>query len=89
MNITLRLEGVPERIINDMIHAGIAATKTEAIRIALLDYVEHHPLENYQMSKKQEDSADKKIQWFGMKEYLEDEKEDEVWNKYLEEEKSG
>ena len=65
-----------------MIKVGIASTKTEAIRIAILDYVEHHNIEKY-LSQAEEDKADKKIQWFGMREYLEDKKEDEVWNKYL------
>jgi hypothetical protein len=81
MNITLRLEGVPEEIINSMIRAGIASTKTEAVRIALLDYAEHHPLERY--SKGKEDEADKRIQSAGWREYLEDKKEHETWKKYL------
>lgn len=39
--------------------------------------------------KYEEDEADMKLQSTGWKEYLEDEKEDKVWNKYLEEKKSG
>jgi hypothetical protein len=69
-----------------MIKAGIASTKTEAIRMAIMDYREHH--RSY-LAQKDEDEADKKLQMTGWRDYLEDEKEDKVWNKYLEEEKSG
>lgn len=36
MNINLKLKGIPERIVKSMIEEGIAGSKTEAIRIALL-----------------------------------------------------
>ncbi|PIU81613.1 hypothetical protein COS70_03180 [Candidatus Micrarchaeota archaeon CG06_land_8_20_14_3_00_50_6] len=36
MNITLKLRGVPEEIVDRMIRAGIAESKTEAVRAALL-----------------------------------------------------
>ncbi|MEM3031106.1 MAG: hypothetical protein QXH27_05205 [Candidatus Micrarchaeia archaeon] len=42
MNINLKLSGIVERVIEDMIARGYAASKTEAIRIALLDYLHHH-----------------------------------------------
>lgn len=83
MNITLRLEGIPEDIIDEMLKAGIAASKTEAIRIALLDYNEHHPLKKIGKPKRGEDEEYGKLQFSGWKEYLADEKEDAVWNKYL------
>jgi len=38
ININLRLRGVVENTINNMIKLGIASNKTEAIRIALLNY---------------------------------------------------
>jgi hypothetical protein len=82
MNITLRLEGIPERIVEKMINMGIAATKTEAVRIAILDYDEHH-LKNLQVIEKQELEVDSKLQLSGWKEYLEDKEEDAAWNKYL------
>lgn len=44
MLITLRLEGFPEEIINEMLTRKIATNKTEAIRVAIMDYNEHHPL---------------------------------------------
>ena len=49
MNINLKLSGVAEEIVDDMINRGYAATKTEAIRIAILDY-KHHHLEGNNMS---------------------------------------
>ena len=82
MNITLRLEGIPEEIIEEMIKAGVAATKTEAIRIALLDYISHHSLKR-KNNKENEDNDYSRLQSTGWNEYLKDEKEDLVLNKYL------
>jgi hypothetical protein len=42
MNINLKLSGVAEGVITEMIAKGYAANKTEAIRIAILDYKHHH-----------------------------------------------
>jgi len=36
MNINLKLKGIPEAIIDQMIENGLAQNKTEAIRTALL-----------------------------------------------------
>ena len=36
--VTLRLTGVQERIINSMIEGGIAESKSEAVRMALLNF---------------------------------------------------
>lgn len=44
MNITLKLQGIPEDIISEMLVKGIATNKTEAIRLAIMDYNEHHQL---------------------------------------------
>ena len=44
MNITLKLEGFPEEVINEMLNKKIATNKTEAIRLAIMDYNEHHQL---------------------------------------------
>ncbi len=37
----MKLEGLPEEILEEMVHKGIASNKTEAIRLALLHYNEH------------------------------------------------
>jgi Arc/MetJ-type ribon-helix-helix transcriptional regulator len=42
MNINLKLSGVVEDIIEEMIAKGYASNKTEAIRLAVLDYKHHH-----------------------------------------------
>ena len=42
MNINLKLTGDAEKAIENIIQRGRAATKTEAVRLALLDYDEHH-----------------------------------------------
>lgn len=44
MNINLKVTGVAEQAIEKMISQGYASNKTEAVRLALLDY-EHHYLE--------------------------------------------
>jgi len=41
MILNMRLEGYPEEILEEMVHKGIASSKTEAIRLALLHYNEH------------------------------------------------
>lgn len=50
MNINLKLTGVAEEIVDEMIKKGYAASKTEAIRIAILDY-KHHHLEGDRLTK--------------------------------------
>ena len=42
MLINIKLEGFPEEILKRMVELGIASNKTEAIRLALMDYNEHH-----------------------------------------------
>lgn len=42
MNINLKLSGIAEKVIEEMIAKGYAANKTEAIRITVLDYKQHH-----------------------------------------------
>ena len=42
--IHTRMEGIPVQIMERMIELGLASNKTEAIRLALLDYNEHHPI---------------------------------------------
>ena len=44
MLINIKLDGFPETILNRMVELGIASNKTEAIRLALMDYNEHHCL---------------------------------------------
>ncbi len=44
MNITLKIGGFPEEVINEMLAKKIATNKTEAIRVAIMDYNEHHQL---------------------------------------------
>ena len=67
MNITLKLEGFPEEVINEMLNKKIATNKTEAIRLAIMDYSEHHKLkrlgysENDQLAVKKMQQIDKEI----------------------------
>jgi hypothetical protein len=51
MNINLRLSGVAEKAVDDMIKYGYATSKTEAIRLAILDYKHHHIIEPVQMTE--------------------------------------
>ncbi len=50
MNINLKLSGVVEDVIDEMISKGYAKSKTEAIRLAVLDY-KHHHLKDREMSE--------------------------------------
>jgi hypothetical protein len=63
MNITLKLEGFPEEIINEMLARKIATNKTEAIRVAIMDYNEHHRLKDlhYEAAVKKMQELDKEI----------------------------
>ena len=63
MNINLKLAGVVEDIIEEMISKGYAKSKTEAIRLAVLDY-KHHHLRDYEMTE--EDMKDLEV---AIKEY--------------------
>ncbi|MFH0884102.1 MAG: hypothetical protein V1861_00140 [Candidatus Micrarchaeota archaeon] len=57
MNINLKLSGIAEVVVEEMIAKGYAATKTEAIRMAVLDYKHHHLEEEGNVMTK-EDVAD-------------------------------
>ncbi len=53
MNMNIKLAGIPERIIEGAIHAGLAKTKTDAITLGLLE------LENrYKLIEQLEDEED-------------------------------
>lgn len=43
-NVNVRLSGIAEKILGELVKQGYAASKTEAIRLALIDYNEHHPI---------------------------------------------
>ncbi|MFH1520849.1 MAG: hypothetical protein ABID61_04340 [Candidatus Micrarchaeota archaeon] len=57
MNINLKLSGVVEQIIEEMIAKGYATSKTEAIRMAVLDY-KHRHLDKDNEDGTQEDMKD-------------------------------
>lgn len=41
MMLNLKIEGLPEEIINELVNKGIASNKSEAIRLMILHYNEH------------------------------------------------
>jgi hypothetical protein len=57
MNINLKVTGVAEQVIERMIAQGYASNKTEAVRLALLDY-EHHYLEKGEEKMGKDDLRD-------------------------------
>jgi Arc/MetJ-type ribon-helix-helix transcriptional regulator len=75
MNINLKLSGIAERIVDEMIAKGYAASKTEAIRTAILDYSHHHLKPGLETPLQITTHANRDI-W-------EDENEDKTWAKYL------
>jgi len=74
MNINLKLSGVAEKIVDEMIAKGYAASKTEAIRTAVLDYSHHHL---------QASDAQLQLIAHANRDIWKDEKEDKTWAKYL------
>lgn len=79
MNIHITLSGEAAEAVEEMIRRGRAASRTEAIRSAVLDYKEHH--------LDQEDQDIRKLSSYANRDIWEDEKEDKIWIKYLKEEK--
>ena len=63
--IHTRMEGIPVQIMERMIELGIASNKTEAIRLALLDYNEHHPIVEH-FKKPQTDDEEEKAAWLAI-----------------------
>lgn len=77
MDIHARFTGDVAETIEEIIKRGRAATRTEAIRLAILDYRHHHF----------EDESLEQISSYANRDIWEDEKEDKVWAKYLNEKK--
>jgi Arc/MetJ-type ribon-helix-helix transcriptional regulator len=92
MNDTLevhaKFEGEPAEIIEQMIKNGRAANRTEAIRLALLDYNQHHPvIASRPPSPKAEIIDEEKAAWLSisetsLKKIWDNPKDDEVWSRY-------
>lgn len=78
MDIHARFSGDVAETIEEIIKRGRAATRTEAIRLAILDYRHHHF---------GEEESIKHISTYANRDIWEDEKEDAVWAKYLKEKK--
>jgi len=75
MDIHAKFHGEVEETIEEIIKLGRASTKTEAIRLAILDYRHHHI--------KEETEAPLEFTAFANRDIWEDEKEDKIWRKYL------
>ena len=82
MNIHAQFSGEVAETIDEIIKRGRAASRTEAIRIAVLDYRSHH----LQEEKKDEEEL-RRFTARANRDIWEDEKEDKVWAKYLKEDK--
>ena len=79
MDIHAKFYGEVEETIEEIIKLGRASTKTEAIRLAILDYRHHHI--------KEEVEAPVEFTAYANRDIWEDENEDKVWKKYLKEAK--
>ena len=86
MILNLKIEGLPEEIVNELVDKGIASNKTEAVRIMILDYNEHHGIKK--ISQYIQDSSQKeREEWQALSEkslkrVWDNKKDDEVWSKY-------
>ena len=95
MDIHAKFTGDVESTIEEIIKRGRAATKTEAIRLAVLDYRHHHLDEKSSRVRDKEsrnslteDESIREFSSYANRDIWEDEKEDAVWIKYLKEEKN-
>jgi Arc/MetJ-type ribon-helix-helix transcriptional regulator len=78
MNVNLYLTGELEAFINDLVKRGLAASKTEAIRLAIIHYLEERhagknalePLEEAAIAAHWKNPQDEKASSFYVKRYL-------------------
>ncbi|NYZ77267.1 ribbon-helix-helix protein, CopG family [Candidatus Micrarchaeota archaeon] len=73
MDIHAKFRGEVAETIDEIIKRGRASTKTEAIRLAILDY-RHHHIEN---------EEERGFAPYVNRDIWEDKKEDKTWLKYL------
>ncbi|MFH1261572.1 MAG: hypothetical protein ABII39_06525 [Candidatus Micrarchaeota archaeon] len=52
MILNMRLEGLPEEVVNELVNKGIASNKSEAIRLVILHYNEHFGITPLNREKK-------------------------------------
>ena len=80
MNVNLNLKGELEKFVNDLVKRGIAANKTEAIRLAINRYYEEQqklkrevceePLERSAVASHWDNPSDEKSSGYYIKRYL-------------------
>ena len=69
MILNMKLEGLPEEIVNEIVSKGIASNKSEAIRLVILHYNEHFGIK--QLNQYIEDQAVvKKIQFLEKRRFV-------------------
>ena len=78
MNINLHITGELERFINELVERGLAANKTEAIRMSIVRYYEETKLNK--LSNEKEGWL--KLSESSLKKVWDNEKDDEVWANY-------
>ena len=75
MDIHAKFTGEVADTIEEIIKRGRASTKTEALRLTVLDYRHHH--------LDMEEESIRNLAPYANRDIWEDEKEDKVWAKYL------
>ena len=86
MILNLKIEGLPEEVVNELVHKGIASNKTEAIRLIILDYNDHHGIKPISQFIKDQHRKEKE-EWLtvsekSLKKIWDNQKDDNVWSKY-------
>jgi len=76
INIHAQFSGVVVDTIDEIMRSGRAASRTEAIRLALLDYREHH------LGREDEKSGWLAVSEKSLDKVWGNKKDDEVWAKY-------
>lgn len=76
INIHAQFSGVVADAIEEIIRSGRAASRTEAIRVAILDYREHH------LSKEDEKAGWLAVSEKSLAKVWSNKKDDETWSRY-------
>ena len=63
MNVNLHLTGELEKFINELVKRGIAANKTEAIRMAIVRYYEENPIAEKASAEEQLNQSTVEAHW--------------------------
>ncbi|MEK6979087.1 MAG: hypothetical protein AABW86_02605 [Candidatus Micrarchaeota archaeon] len=91
MILNMNLAGLPEDVVNELVHRGIASNKSEAIRLMILHYNEHYGIKPINQLKNEDDEekAWQMVSEQSLSEALDNSKDQEAAKWYEEQFKRG